>query len=182
VAIITPPARVGGAIIRVAILDQHPAVRAGLDAILRLTPGIEPVGAAADRRELWALLGASEPHVVLIDDLRLCPALRVRSPEARVVLHASEELVVPAAFAGVSAVVAKTAEPAELIAAIEGQRALSPIPPRLQRRAAERLEGPDRPILAMRLAGTPDRDIAEVVGVSPAVLAARCAAILARLV
>jgi DNA-binding NarL/FixJ family response regulator len=182
-AIIDPsPAHVAGDVIRVAILDQHPAARAGLDAILRAHPGIEPVGAAADRRELWALLGAAEPNVVVIDDLRLCLAIRARSPEVRVVLYTDRELTVAAVFAGASAVVDKTASTAELISAVEGKESLPPVTPGMQRRAAARLEGPDRAVLAMRLAGTPDRDIAQIAGVSSAVLAARYTAILARLI
>ena len=178
------PAIAGRETLRVVILDRHPATRTGLDAILRLTPGIVPVGAAADRRELWPLLGAAEPDVVVIDDLRLCLAIRARIPEARVVLHtagAGPDDVVPATFAGASAIVAKTASTAELVAAIEGELELPAITPRMQRRAAEQLEGPDRAILAMRLARTPDGDIAELIGISSAVFAARCAAIMARL-
>jgi DNA-binding NarL/FixJ family response regulator len=166
--------------IRVAILDRHPATRAGLDAILRAAPGLVPVGAAAGRRELWPLLYRTDPDVVVIDELRLCLAIRARRPRARVVLHAvgaGFDLIVPAAFAGASAMVDKSATTSELVAAIRGDVPLPPITPRMQRRAAERLDGSDRAILAMRLAGTPDREITEIVGLPREALAARCAEI-----
>jgi DNA-binding NarL/FixJ family response regulator len=53
--------------IRTAVLDRHPAVRAGVDAILRAAPGLAPAGAAADARELWALLYRARPGVVLVE-------------------------------------------------------------------------------------------------------------------
>ena len=166
------------------MLDQHPATRAGLDAILRATEGVDPVGTAADRRELWPLLEQTDPDVVVIDDLRLALAVRTRFPLANVIVHtagASEDMIAPAAFAGASALVDKACSVEELVAAIRGERLLKPISPRMLRRAATPLDGPDRAILAMRLAGTPDREIAKIVGISHEVLAARSAAIVSRL-
>jgi DNA-binding NarL/FixJ family response regulator len=168
--------------IRVAILDHHSAMRAGLDAILRAAAGIVPVGAAADGRELWPLLYRSDPDVVLLDDLRACLAVRGRYPHMRLVAYAAAPPLV-AAFAGADAAVDKAAGVHELLAALRGERALGPITPRAQRQAAARLEASDRAILAMRLAGTPDREIAAVVvGLPRAALAARYAELLAALV
>jgi DNA-binding NarL/FixJ family response regulator len=167
--------------IRVAILDPHPAMRTGVEAILREAPGIVPVGAAADRHELWPLLYRTDPDVVLADQLQLCLRVRARHPRARVVLYAAGagfDMIVPAAFAGAAAIVDKASGTPELLAAIRGERGLPAITPRLQRRAAERLGGTDRAILAMRLAGTPDRDIAATVGMPRDELSGRIAAIL----
>jgi DNA-binding NarL/FixJ family response regulator len=166
--------------IRVVVLDHHPATCAGVNAILHEHAGVIPVGAAADRQALWPLLYRTDPDVVVLDDLRLCLAVRARHPQARVVLHAAGagfDLIVPAAFAGAHALVDKTCAPQELVAAVRGEHALPVITPRLQRRAAERLGGTDRAILAMRLARTPDREIAATVGLDPRALAARNAAI-----
>jgi len=52
---------------------------------------------------------------------------------------------------------------------------------REQARAAARLDPRDRPIFAMRLAGTAPRDIANVVGMTVAALNARVQAIVAQL-
>ncbi|MBE2318945.1 response regulator transcription factor [Solirubrobacter sp. CPCC 204708] len=159
--------------IRVAILDAHPATRAGLEAILRAAPGVVPVGAAEHRRALLPLLYRADPDVVVVDDVRAC--LTVRS--ARVVVHATGVDVVRATFAGAAALVDKAAPAHELLAAVRGERPLPPITPGAQRRAAEALSRTDRAILAMRLAGTSDHDIAGVVGLSREALAGRCAAI-----
>ncbi|MDA0166910.1 hypothetical protein OM076_42010 [Solirubrobacter ginsenosidimutans] len=167
--------------IRVVVLDHHPATCAGVNAILREHSGVVPVGAAADRRALWPLLYRADPDVVVVDDLRVCLAVRARQPQARVVLHlanAGFAMIVPAAFAGAHALVDKTCSPAELVAAIRGETGLPIITPRLQRHAAAQLGGTDRAILAMRLAGTPDREIAEVVGLEPRAMTARNAAII----
>jgi DNA-binding NarL/FixJ family response regulator len=166
--------------IRVVVLDHHPATCAGVNAILQEHAGVVPVGVAADLRALWPLLYRTDPDVVVLDDLRLCLAVRARAPQARVVLHSASPrfgIVVPAAFAGAHALVDKTCSPAELVAAIRGDNALPVITPRLQRHAAAQLGGTDRAILAMRLAGTPDRDIALTVGLDPRALAARNVAI-----
>jgi DNA-binding NarL/FixJ family response regulator len=170
--------------IRVVVLDHHPATCAGVNAILQEHAGVVPVGVAADRRALWPLLYRTDPDVVVLDELRLCLAVRTRHPKARVVLHTSDAgfgMIVPAAFAGASALVDKRCSPAELVAAIRGDNPLPPITPRLQRHAAGRLSGIDRAILAMRLAGTPDREIAATVGLDPRAIAARNAQIVERL-
>ncbi|HEX6023690.1 MAG TPA: hypothetical protein VFZ00_16980 [Solirubrobacter sp.] len=167
--------------IRVAILDPHPAMRTGVEAILREAPGVVPVGAAAGRHALWPLLYRTDPDVVLVDHLQLCLTVRARHPRARVVLYAAGagfDMIVPAAFAGAAAIVDKASGTHELLAAIRGERGLPTITPRLQRRAAARLGGTDRAILAMRLAGTPDRDIAATVGMPRRELTGRIAAIL----
>ena len=166
--------------IRVVVLDRHPATCAGVNAILSEHAGVVGVGSAVDRQALWPLLYRTDPDVVVLDDLRLCLALRARHPQARVVLHAAGAgfgMIVPAAFAGAHAIVDKTCSPQELVAAIRGDRPLPVITPRLQRTAAVKLGGTDRAILAMRLAGTPDREIATTVGLDPRALTARNATI-----
>jgi DNA-binding NarL/FixJ family response regulator len=170
--------------IRVAVLDPHPAMRAGLAAILRDAPGIVPVGAAADRHELWPLLYRTDPDVVIVDQLQLCLTVRARHPRARVVLYAAGlglDAIVPAAFAGAAAIVDKASGTPELLAAIRGERGLPTLTPRLQRGAAQRLGGTDKAIFAMRLAGTRDRDIAATVGMPRRELSGRIAAIVAAL-
>jgi DNA-binding NarL/FixJ family response regulator len=166
--------------IRVAILDHHPAMRAGLDAILGHAVGVAAVGAAADGRALWPLLYRSDPDVLLLDDVRACLAVRARYPRMRLVVYGTAQPV-SAAFAGADALVDKAAGMPELLAAIRGEHPLGPVTPRAQRQAAARLDGTDRAILAMRLAGTPDRELAAVVGLPRAALAARHAEILAAL-
>jgi DNA-binding NarL/FixJ family response regulator len=174
--------------IRVAILDRHPAVRAGVDALLRRQPGFATVGSAADAQGLLSLLYRADPDVLLLDDIQLVPRVKTEAPRTRVVIYASDptsELAVAASIAGAEGLVDKAADTRVLLHAIgavaRGGRALPPVTPRMRHRAALRLDPRDRPIFAMRLAGTSPRDIAAVVGMSVASLNARVRAIAAQL-
>jgi DNA-binding NarL/FixJ family response regulator len=174
--------------IRVAILDRHPAVRAGVYALMRWQPGFVAAGSAADARELFSMLYRSDPDVLLLDDLALVPRVKTEAPRTRVVVYAADptpELLLAAAIAGADGAVDKTAEAPELLRAVRevagGERSLPCTPPRLRARAAARLDPRDRPIFAMRLAGTSPRDMAAVVGMSVAALNARMRAIIAQL-
>jgi DNA-binding NarL/FixJ family response regulator len=169
---------------RVAILDRHPAVRAGLHALLRSVPGLAFVGSAAHRRELLGLLYRTDPDVLLVDELELVRRVKTEAPRTRVVLYVaspSPELLLAAAVAGADGVLDKGAPERELLCALRGEPVLPSVAPLAQARAAERLDPRDRAIMAMRLAGTSARDIAAVVGLTVAGLNARVQAIVAQL-
>jgi DNA-binding NarL/FixJ family response regulator len=182
-------------LIRVAVLDPHPAVRAGVEAVLTAQHDLAPAGSAAGEQELWPLLNRSRPDVLLIDQparsgdgLVLCRRVKSALLAPRVVLCAADAgppLIVPAALAQADALVDKAADLRELLAAIRavasGAATLPRITPRLQAEAAARLGHRDRAIFAMRLAGTTPRDIATTVGLSARQLDARLTAIVAAL-
>ena len=97
---------------RVAILDRHPAVRAGLHALLRSHPGLAFAGSAAHRRELLPLLYRTDPDVLLVDQLELVRRVKTEAPRTRVVLYVAEpssELLLAAAVAGADGVLDKSA-------------------------------------------------------------------------
>src|SRR5689334_18329124 len=109
--------------IRVAVLDRHPAVRAGLAALLRGAPGVSPVGSS--------LYGA-DPDVVVVDDLSSVRRVRRESPRARVILYVAAPgpfVVMAALVAGADGVVAKEGD--ELLPAIRsvvaGERVFPPV-------------------------------------------------------
>jgi chemotaxis response regulator CheB len=52
--------------IRIAILDDSPVVRAGLRSVLAGERGLEAVGFAANEHELGVLLAHTRPDVVLL--------------------------------------------------------------------------------------------------------------------
>jgi DNA-binding NarL/FixJ family response regulator len=182
-------------LIRVAVLDPHPAVRAGVEAVLTAQHDLAPAGSAAGEQELWPLLNRSRPDVLLIDQpprsgdgLVICRRVKGALLAPRVVLCAADAgpaLIVPAALAEADALVDKAADLRELLAAIRavasGARPRPRITPRLQAQAAARLGHRDRAIFAMRLAGTTPRDIAATVGLSGRALDARLTAIVAAL-
>jgi DNA-binding NarL/FixJ family response regulator len=99
--------------IRVATVDRHPAVHAGLDAFLRAEPDLLHVGGAADRYELWPLLQRTHPDVVVLEHSAavdgLSPCLRItgRPGAPRVLLFGTDlgrDVLVPATLAGARAI------------------------------------------------------------------------------
>ena len=86
-----------------------------------------------------------------------------------------------AEIAGADGVLDKARPSASCCARCAASRVLPPVTLQVQARAAARLDPRDRPIFAMRLAGTSLRDIAGVVGMTVAALNARMQAIVAQL-
>jgi DNA-binding NarL/FixJ family response regulator len=106
--------------IRVLVVDDHPVLRAGLEAVLRTEPGFVCVGTAADGHELLAALRHARPDVVLLDwrlgeedGVALCRTLRAEPAPPEVVLYtatAEPGLDGQAQAAGAHAVVEKSAD------------------------------------------------------------------------
>jgi DNA-binding NarL/FixJ family response regulator len=179
----------------VALLDDHPAVRAGVQAILALQPGLHLVGCASNEDELWPMLERTQPIVAILDlhhpgrdGLALCLELKRRPNPPGVVLYSANTpatLVVAAAVAGADAIVGKSSTAAALVEAIRtvarNRRTIPPITPRMRADAAAKLDPRDHAILAMRVADTPPVEIAATLGVPAARIARRIAAIVARL-
>jgi DNA-binding NarL/FixJ family response regulator len=181
--------------IRVAFLDDHPAVRAGLQAILATEPDLQVVGFAADEHELWLLLQRTHPAIVVLDlhhpgrdGLALCLRIKRQPDPPAVVLFSAytpAALVVPAAVAGADAIVSKSSAAATLLEAIRTvartPRTIPPITPQMKADAAARLDPADHAILAMRVAGDSPVEIAATLGVPDTTIAHRIAAIVAKL-
>src|SRR3954451_15531134 len=115
------------AAIRVLVVDDHPAVREGMRAMLAREPGLVVSGVAASAGEAHAMWPAHErapADVVLVDHhlpdedgLSLCLWLTTRAPAPAVVIAAAtadEALALPVAVAGASAVWSKTSDPCGL--------------------------------------------------------------------
>jgi DNA-binding NarL/FixJ family response regulator len=106
--------------IRVLVVDDHPVLRAGLEAVLRTEPGFVCVGTAGDGHELRTAMGQTRPDVVLLDwrlgdedGLALCRTLRAGPAPPEVVLYtatADPGLDSQAQDAGAHAVVEKSAD------------------------------------------------------------------------
>jgi DNA-binding NarL/FixJ family response regulator len=183
------------ALIRVAVLDDHAAVRAGLEAILGSAPDMVSVGSAHGEAELYWLLRRTDPSVLILDvhhpglhGLALSVGLKRRSARPRIVLYSGrggELLTVAAAVAGVDAVVAKSDSERALLQVIRATARDANPPPAvslgLQKRAAARIDPADHAILAMRLAGTSWAEIADTLRLPVATVTERAAAIAIRL-
>jgi DNA-binding NarL/FixJ family response regulator len=181
--------------VRVGVLDDRPAVRAGLQAILAPEPDLKLVGFAADEHALWPLLERTRPAVLLLDlhhagrdGLTLCQQVN-RQPDPPAVLlysaYTPAAVVVAAAVAGADAIVNKSSPAALLLEAIRAvtrnPHAIPAITPQMKADAAARLDPADHAILAMRVAGTSPGEIAATLGIPDTAISHRIAAIVAQL-
>lgn len=177
---------------RVAVLDDHHAIRAGIEAMLAAEPDLVLVGSAAGEYELWPMLRRTQPDILLLDidhpghdGLWLALRLSDTALAPRVVLHTArsgDEIAVAAAVAGAGAVVEKAADRLVLLDALRGRPPVaSGITAAARGRAAALLEPADHAILAMRLAGTSKAEIAATLQVAVATVDRRMVRILRRL-
>ena len=184
--------------IRIAIVDPQPAVRAGLAMLLRTEPGLVPVGAATDIHDGLALAQRLHPDVVLAehhladgDGIALCRRLKMktRPPGApKVVLYTAEparELPLLARVASADGLVDKLAAPEELFEAIRvvsrGGTALPRLDAREMDAAAHLLDPEDLPLLAMLADGTAAGDVADTMHLDRRRVARRIERMLGRL-
>jgi DNA-binding NarL/FixJ family response regulator len=177
------------------LVDDHHAVRAGLLAVLKLEPGLVPVGAAVTAAEGLEAARALEPDVVVADyhlpdedGLVMCTRLKAESSRPRVLIFsafAGPGLVVPAIVAGADGMLDKGSSGRDLFEAIRvvarGQRVFPPISLELQRSAARRLTHDELPVFSMLLEGVPHGEIAATLGLDANGVDARVHSILDRL-
>jgi DNA-binding NarL/FixJ family response regulator len=114
--------------IRVLVVDDHPVLRAGLEAVLRAEPGFVCVGVAADGPAMAEAMHRTAPDVIVLDrrlgaedGLALCAALRERAGAPEVVIYTADDsadLATRARAAGASALVNKERDVGELFDAL----------------------------------------------------------------
>ena len=181
--------------IRVAVLDDQPAVLAGLTAVMRAEPGLVPVGVASDEAQLWPLLARTRPDIVIADDhlhgtegLRLCRRIAADASAPKVVLHVAHPdplFGIKARLAGVAGIADRLAPPEELFELLRrvarGERVLPDIETEHVRAAAGRLTDADLPLFSLLLAETAPRDICDALAIAPRELGWRTDRMLARL-
>ena len=162
--------------IRVAVVDDHPALRAGLQTVLEAEPHIVFVGESDGAEEnIWPMLNRLRPDVVLLDyhlprgdGLQLCYRIKKEIPAPRVIIftaYASPTLALPATLARADSVLAKGAGARDLFTAIRlvfaGEELLPPISAAVLEEALAGLFGDDRVLVAMLLDGASESDVAE---------------------
>ena len=140
--------------IRILIVDDHPAFRAGLRAILAAQSDLCVVAEAHDVAEALTLCERERPDLVLMD-LRLpggggaqaTLTIRARWPVTRVLIvttYDGDEDIHRALQAGASGCVLKDLTSAELIAAVRAaHRGEKVLPPSVAARQRERLNRKD---------------------------------------
>jgi DNA-binding NarL/FixJ family response regulator len=181
--------------ISVVVVDDHAAVRLGLDVAISSRRGLVCVGAVPDGELLPALLYRVRPDVVVLDyelpqvnGLELCRRIKADVPAPAVVLYsayAGEALTIPALVAGVDAMVHKGTPARELFTAIEavagGEKQLRAPVPELFQAAAGAIDPADRPLLELLLNQAPRPEIGARLALSAAELSERVHRILDRL-
>ena len=114
--------------IRVLVVDDHPVLRAGLEAVLRAEPGFRCVGGAEDGEAMWRLWNRHRPDVVVLDHrlgdedgVELCRQLRAEREPPSVLLYTadpSRQLEIAAQAAGAAGIVDKSVDVDALFDAI----------------------------------------------------------------
>jgi DNA-binding NarL/FixJ family response regulator len=168
--------------IRVVIVDDHPALRAGLRTVLESEPGIVYAGESSGSEEsLWPTLHTAQPDLVLLDyhlphgdGLQLCYRIKSQPPAPAVIIfsaYASGELTLPAMLAGAGAVLSKALGARDLFEAIRrvkrGERLLEPLSAPALRDASVRIPEADRALIGMLIDGTSEADAARTLRIEP---------------
>lgn len=126
--------------IKILIADDHTVVRTGLRTILGLQKGFKVVGEAIDGEDAVTAVGKLHPDVVIMDlmmpvmdGVRATEKIIQNHPETRIVIlttYTSSDDISRALSAGALGALSKTANNAELVAAIrsvvQGKQYISP--------------------------------------------------------
>jgi DNA-binding NarL/FixJ family response regulator len=164
--------------IRTLIVDDHPAMRAGVATVLEEVGDITVVGAASGERQLWPALQSADPDVVLLafdlegeDGVILCHRLKRRPGAPGVVMYsacADRRLISPAMLAHADALLSKRADAQALCQALRDVAAAPSAVPVLPTDESERLgailDGDERSLAALLLSRRPIDEIAEATG------------------
>lgn len=182
--------------IRVVAIDDHPALRAGVRAVIDAEPGLVFAGDSPGSEEsVWPLLRRTVPDVILldyhlptVDGLQLCHHIKRQLTPPRVLLYsayASPPLALPALLARADGLIDKGLPARELFEAIRlvhrGEQLIPDRSPYLLREALDQLETADQPIVGMLLDGASDADIADALRIETADVEQATRRILARL-
>ncbi len=182
--------------IRIVVIDDHPALRAGVRTVIDSEPGLVFVGESDGSEEsVWPLLRRTHPDLVLLDyhlpstdGLQLCHQIKRHLTPPRVLLYsayASPPLALPSVLASADGLVDKGLPARDLYESIRivcrGERLIPEVSRYLLGEALEQIADDDRPIVGMLLDGASDGEIAAVLGVEPSDVEHATRRILARL-
>jgi DNA-binding NarL/FixJ family response regulator len=167
-------------VIRIAVVDDHPALRAGLQTVLDSEPHMRFVGGSDGADEnVWPMLNLVRPDVLLLDyhlprgdGLQFCYRIKHDVPAPRVIIftaYASPTLALPATLAGADGILAKGAGARDLFSAIRlvyaGEQVLPPISAKVLEEALGDLLGDDRALVGMLLDGASELEVAQTLRV-----------------
>jgi DNA-binding NarL/FixJ family response regulator len=167
--------------IRVVVVDDHPALRAGLHTVLESEAGVIYAGESDGSEEsVWPLLRRVEPDVVLLDyhlpkgdGLQLCYRIKQQIPAPAVIIfsaYASPDMLLPSRLAKADALLNKGVGARELFEVIRavavGEHLVGKPSAALMHEAHANITDDDRALIGMLLDGTPDAEAARMLGCS----------------
>jgi DNA-binding NarL/FixJ family response regulator len=179
----------------VLVVDDHPAVRAGLERLLAAQPDLVPVATAARIDEAVARARELRPDLAIVDyqldgrdGLSLCRALKALDEPPQVLIfsaYADAFLTVASVIAGADGILSKGVLGDELCDALRqvrrGEHPRLPLARDVLEGVVLRLDPDDMPIFGMLIHDTPPADIAAALRLSEDGLAARRSSMLERL-
>jgi DNA-binding NarL/FixJ family response regulator len=184
-------------LIRILTVDDHPALRKGLAALLNAEPDLKLVGEASNGKEAIEAFRAHQPDVTLmdlqmpgLDGIQAIEAIRSEFPDARIIVlttYTGDAQVVRALKAGARAYVLKGHVLDELLEAIRAVHAgKKRIPLDVAAELADHATDDaltEREIDVLRLiaAGNGNKQIADQLSISEATVKSRVTNILSKL-
>ncbi len=177
-------------------VDPHPAVRAGVEYLLRDDERVRLVASADSLAAAMDLLESHLPDIVLIDPewltadaLTICRRLKTAPSKPGVVVYTAlakePGLALQARIAGADGLVDKAAPIETLVDAVHtvgaGGITLPPLDPVVMEAAAQRVDPQDLALLAMLADRTPPEDVAATLRLDPRGLGRRVERMLPRL-
>jgi DNA-binding NarL/FixJ family response regulator len=181
--------------LRVALLDDHPAVLAGLRRLIDSEPDLTVAAVASNAAELDRGLDGRRPDVLILDydlarddGLAHCRRIKSRPHPPGVIIYSAytgPALTLAARAAQADGVVDKAAPVPSLLTAVRrvanGEEAMAPIPRDVFESAVARLDDDDLPVFAMLLDREPLDAIAQVLRTDRADIGRRAQRIVGRL-
>jgi DNA-binding NarL/FixJ family response regulator len=172
---------------RIVVVEDHPAVSAGVERLLEAEPDLQVAGVAIGCAEATPLTESLRPDTTIVDmhlpdgnGIRLTQELLERKLTRSVVVYTAfvDDLVSLAGLvSGAAAIVSKGGLGDELVDAVRTAARGGSVRPKVAAgglvEAAGRLNPDDIPILGMLVHGTSPADIGEVLGVHERELAGR---------
>jgi DNA-binding NarL/FixJ family response regulator len=181
--------------VRVALLDDHPAVLAGLRRLIDSEPDLTVAATATSATELARELDGLRPDVLVVDydlarndGLSQCRRIKSRPQPPAVIIYsayAGPALILAARAAQADGVVDKAGPVPAVLSAIRsvanGDIAMSPVPRDVFEAAVARLDDDDLPLLVMLLDREPLDSIAQAMHTDVAEIGWRAQRIVGRL-
>jgi two-component system response regulator DesR len=162
--------------LRILVVDDHDVVHWGFRLMLTQQAWVERCVSARNAEEAIALALRYEPHVALVDlfvgdesGAEICEQLRERSPMTRVLFISGAGRLSPSAAraAGASGFVPKEWSAQEIAQAVQLVARGMTVFGDDEQRPANRLSSREREVLELMASGGTNREIAEVLHLSP---------------